>query len=440
MRKVLFAIVLGVLAYGLALLGLNEIQSRLVGLIVLLVALWSNEGLPLGVTSLLPIILFPVCEVLSTGQTTGNYSKSIIFLFLGGFFLGLAVEKTNLHREVIQRMFTFFPYTPTGVILSLALTAAILSALLSNTTTTLLMIPLALGITEMSRLKMRFVLAIAYGATIGGIMTPIGTPPNLIFLGFMEDQALPMIPFFQWMTLTIPLALAMLLCMGFILAYSVRRFSLDVPLRQANPLSTEQKKLVAILSGLGLLLILNSPIEPYYSGLGLNEKLVLLGAGLLLFFPKIDFLSWEDTRKTPYEILFLFGAGFAIAKAVGHTKLDHEIVQFLMVFSTLPTIAFILLIAALVTFGTEFTSNMALTTLAIPILYALVTELGLPPQLFLMVATICASYAFMLPIATAPNAIAMASGAVKVRDMVRYGFFLNLLGICLTTLVAYFYW
>ena len=422
MRKVLFAIVLGVLAYGLALLGLNEIQSRLVGLIVLLVALWSNEGLPLGVTSLLPIILFPVCEVLSTGQTTGNYSKSIIFLFLGGFFLGLAVEKTNLHREVIQRMFTFFPYTPTGVILSLALTAAILSALLSNTTT------------EMSRLKMRFVLAIAYGATIGGIMTPIGTPPNLIFLGFMEDQALPMIPFFQWMTLTIPLALAMLLCMGFILAYSVRRFSLDVPLRQANPLSTEQKKLVAILSGLGLLLILNSPIEPYYSGLGLNEKLVLLGAGLLLFFPKIDFLSWEDTRKTP------FGAGFAIAKAVGHTKLDHEIVQFLMVFSTLPTIAFILLIAALVTFGTEFTSNMALTTIAIPILYALVTELGLPPQLFLMVATICASYAFMLPIATAPNAIAMASGAVKVRDMVRYGFFLNLLGICLTTLVAYFYW
>jgi solute carrier family 13 (sodium-dependent dicarboxylate transporter), member 2/3/5 len=440
MRKIFFALVLAVLAYFLAHFGLNEIQARLVGLIVLLVTLWSNEGLPLGVTSLLPIILFPLSEVLSTGETTGNYSKSIIFLFLGGFFLGLAVEKTNLHREIIQRMFSIFPYTPTGVILSLAITAAVLSALLSNTTTTLLMIPLALGITDISRLKMRFVLAIAYGATIGGIMTPIGTPPNLILLGFMEEKGMAIVPFFQWMTMTIPLAIAMLLCMGFILSYGMANFSLDIPLGKANSLTYQQKKLVAILSALGLLLILNSPIEPYYSGLGLNEKLILLGAGLILFFPKFDFLTWEDTRKTPYEILFLFGSGFAIAKAVSTTHLDHKIVEFLMGVSTFPSIIFILVIAILVTFGTEFTSNMALTTIAIPILYVLVTELGLSPRLYMMVATICASYAFMLPIATAPNAIAMASGAVKVRDMVRYGFFLNLLGIGLTTLVAYFYW
>ena len=159
-----------------------------------------------------------------------------------------------------------------------------------------------------------------------------------------------------------------------------------------------------------------------------------------MFMPGVNFLTWQDTRKIPYEILFLFGAGFGIASAVQNTGLDNTIAQYLLVFSDWPAWLLILCIAGMVTFSTEITSNMALTTVAIPIIFSLCKMTGLNPYLYMMVATICASYAFMLPIATAPNAIAMASGAVRVREMARYGFVLNIIAILVTAIVANTLW
>ncbi len=197
-QKIGFGVLIGLGVFALSLTVFNTTQASLLGLIAFLVTLWTNEGLPLAVVSLLPIILFPAFDIINTKATAVNYSHPIIFLFLGGFMLAIAVEKTNLHTYIADKMLGLFPNTPRGIIFSLAITSGVLSSILSNTTTTLLLISIALFITEDVKLKLRFALAIAYGASVGGIMTPIGTPPNLILLGIMQDKGMEIIPFFQY--------------------------------------------------------------------------------------------------------------------------------------------------------------------------------------------------------------------------------------------------
>jgi len=440
LKKILLALLIAIAAYFVASFAFNTQHATLLGIIVFLVALWTNEGLPLGVVSLLPILLFPTFDIMSTNATSVNYSKSIIFLFLGGFMIAIATQKTNLHKYVSNKLLTLFPNTPRGILFSLSITAAFLSSLISNTTTALLLIPIAMFLTDDIRLKMRLVLAIAYGASIGGIVTPIGTPPNLILLGFMEQNAIEAVPFVKWILLTAPLALVMLFIIPFFLSLGVNDLKFDTKLEDREHLNGEQRRLLYILGSLVVLLLVNSKIQPYYSGLGLNEKGILLGFGLLMFVPKIGFLTWEDTKKIPYEIIFLFGAGFSIASAFSSTGLANEIATYLLELTNLPTILLILIVASLITFTTEVTSNTALISIALPIIYSLSQVANIDTTLILFVATICASYAFMLPIATPPNAIAMSSGAVKVKDMAKFGVVFNILGILAITTIALLYW
>lgn len=438
--KFLISLLLSVVVFFIATNFFITQHAILLSLVVFLVVLWTNEALPLGVVSLLPIILFPSFDILSTNDTVSNYSKSIIFLFLGGFMIAIATQKTELHKYIAKKLLSIFPKTGRGVIFSLAITSAFLSSLLSNTTTALLLIPIAIFLTNDNDLKMRFVLAIAYGSSIGGIVTPIGTPPNLILLGFLEANSIEAIPFVKWIAYTSPLALIMLTIIPFILSLGIKNFELEKGFDEVMILNGEQKRLLYILLGLVVLLLVNSKIEPYYSGLGLNEKGILLGFGLMMFLPKVGFLTWEDTKQIPYEIIFLFGAGFSIANAVSSTGLAQEIASNLLVLTNLPVFVMILLIATMITFTTEITSNTALISIALPIIYSLGQAANLDITLVLFVATICASYAFMLPIATPPNAIAMSSKVVKVKDMAKYGFFFNILGITLITLIALVYW
>ena len=440
MTKIAFSIFLSVIGFFAASFFLNQQHSILIALIVFLVTLWTNQGLPLGVVSLLPILLFPAFDILSTNATTANYSKSIIFLFLGGFMMAIATQKTDLHKLVSNKLLSIFPNTVRGILFSLAITSAFLSSLISNTTTALLLIPIAMYLTHDKELKIRFVLAIAYGASIGGIITPIGTPPNLILLGFFEDKSIEAISFVKWIVLTLPLATIMLTIIPYVLSLGVSSLKLENEVKEMKKVSSEQKRLLYILASLVVLLFLNSKIEPYYSGLGLNEKGILLGYGLLMFVPKIGFLNWTDTKKIPYEIIFLFGAGFSIAAAFSKTGLAQEIATHLLSLSMLPPILLVLLVASMITFTTEITSNTALISIALPIIYSLGQSSNIDTNLIIFVATICASYAFMLPIATPPNAIAMSSGAVQVKDMVKFGFLFNILGILSITFIALVYW
>jgi len=439
-KKIGLGLLIGLGVFVLSFAIFNPTQSALLGIIAFLVTLWTNEGLPLAVVSLLPIILFPSFDILTTKATTANYAHPIIYLFLGGFMLAIAVEKTNLHIFVADKILSFFPNTPRGMIFSLALTSGLLSSILSNTTTTLLLISIALFITEDIKLKLRFALAIAYGASVGGILTPIGTPPNLILLGIMNDKGLEAIPFLQWIWMVAPLSFVMIISVSLLLGLGVDNRPIHRE-KKRDILDTSQKKVLYILGGLVIVLLINAPIKPYWSGLGLSEAGILLGTGLLLFMPPFNILDWmDDKAKIPYRIMFLFGAGFSIAKAFSGTGLADEVASYLISMTTLSPILLLFAVAFLITFTTEITSNTALISIMLPVIYSVAEQTGINTTLFMMVATLCASYAFMLPIATPPNAIAMSSGVVDVKSMIRYGAVLNLLGIFFIVIIAEFFW
>ncbi len=439
-KKISLAFVLGLISFIMMITFFNLQQSLLVASIVLMVTLWTNEGLPLAVVSLLPIILFPAAGVLSTKDTAVNYANPIIFLFLGGFLIAIAVEKTGLHKIIANKMLQLFPSSARGIIFALIITSGLLSSVLSNTTTTLLLLPIALFLTEDVKLKMRLALGIAYGASIGGILTPIGTPPNLILMGVMEELGMEAIPFVQWMYMVSPIVVIMFIVVGLVMSIGLKDVHIEADLH-TGPLSAEQKRVLYLIGTLIFILLINAPIKPYYNGLGLSEPGILLSAGLLLFMPPFSILDWmKDKENIPYRIMFLFGAGFAIAAAFTRTGMASEIASHLVSFSAMPILLFLLIIAAMVTFTTEITSNTALISIMLPILFNVAEQTGINATLIMMVATVCASYAFMLPIATPPNAIAMSSGVVSIRTMATYGLIFNILGILLIVTIAFTFW
>jgi len=441
-RLIIIALVIGLCFYFLALNAFSDVQARLVGVIAFLVTLWTNNGLHMGVVSLLPIILFPLFGLVDSKDVVSNYSKTTIFLFVGGFLLAIATEKSQLHKRLATKILSIFPPTPRGILLSLMLTAGILSSILSDTTTALLIMPIAGFLTTNTDFKFRLLLGVAYASLIGGITTPVGTPPNLILQDFLETNAIEAIPFATWTVMMLPLAMMMMIVAAEILLYGFKKenFQLVEIDMTKKPLTFEQKKLVWILSALALLLAANPLLEHFFD-LKVNEKLTLLTFGILLFLPRVDLLEWkEDFAKIPFAIIFLFGAGFSIAMAFQKTELATEVANILVSFNYLPPVVLMLIIGAGVVFATELTSNTALTSIMIPIIYPFANQSGLDPTLFMLIVAISASYAFMLPIATAPNAIAMSTGEVKVTQMIKRGFFLNIVGIVLTFSVALTYW
>jgi len=440
MKKILTGIGIGVLFFAIALPFFAVPHALIIAIVAFLVTLWTNEALPLGVVSMFPIILFPVFGILSTHEVTANYSKSIIFLFLGGFMLAIAIEKTELHKYFSAKLLSFFPKTARGIIYALAITSALLSSILSNTTITLMLMPIALFLSENVRLKVRFLLATAYGASIGGILTPIGTPPNLILMGFLEEHNLPSLTFGGWMAMMLPVVGLMLLIMPYLLSAGVAKECVADIVHDIPKLTSEQKRLYGIIGVLAAVLVSNTFFKQL-SGFALDEKLVLLGFGLLMFMPKVGFLTWDDTRNLPYEIIFLFGAGFSIAAAFSQTGLASDIAEKLSFVSDMPLLGMFVVVALFVTFSTEVTSNTALTSIAIPIFYEFSQKMSNDQgTMLLMVATVAASYAFMLPIATPPNAIVMSSRVISIREMAGVGLKLNFIGVGVLTLVAYFIW
>ncbi len=439
MKKLLIGLVVALIVYALGSLAFSPVQARLLAVVSMLVYYWSSEALPLGVVSMLPLILFPALHILSLKTTAPNYSKGIIFLFIGGFLLAIAMQKSKLHEYIAAKLMSFFPKSARGVIYALAITSATLSAFLSNTTVTIMLMPIALFLTNNVRLKVRYLIATAYGASIGGIFTPIGTPPNLILLGFLDDVKVAAPSFMEWMMLTAPVVVSMIIIIPWLLSRDVR----DIPIACESdiaPLNAEQKRLASILLLLVALLFLNAIIKPFFPHYALNEKLLLLGFGLLLFVPGIDLLAWEDTKEMPYEIIFLFGAGFAIAKAFIDTGLAKALAGYFSFFADFPLWAIIFMVALFVSFATEITSNTALTSVAVPIFYEFAKGAHLPTEMILFVATIAASYAFMLPIATPPNAIIMSSRVIKIKEMAKIGFIVDIIGVAIVTITAVSFW
>jgi len=249
-----------------------------------------------------------------------------------------------------------------------------------------------------------------------------------------------LIPFFKWIMMVAPLSFIMLICVSLLLSIGVSNIQIERKIALTR-LNKAQKKVMYLMLGLILVLLVNAPIRPYWNGFGMSESGILLAFGLLLFVKPFNILEWkEDSVKIPFSIIFLFGAGFSIAKAFSQTGLADATATYLLSITHLSPILLLFSVAILITFTTEITSNTALISIMLPVIYSVSEQAGIDKTLFMMVATLCASYAFMLPIATPPNAVAMSSGVVKVSDMLRYGFVLNLLGIFFIVIIAEYFW
>ncbi len=438
--------------------------KRVAASVIWMAVWWVTEAAPLAVTSLLPLVLFPLLGVRGVRDVAPTYGNHMVFLFLGGFILALAVQHTGLHKRLALGILDIVGAGPRRQVWGFLLATALLSMWLSNTATTLMMLPIAAGVALRlgdSTSSTRLFLAVAFGASIGGVGTLVGTPPNLVLAGMAPKlvEGLQPLSFGGWMLFGVPFVLLMLPIAGLLLA---RR----LPQRGGDPsiIRNERKELgkiskdeitVALLFGLtALAWITRSGMKfasveiPGWAGLFADPKMLtdavpaLAAAIIISMLPSKNrpggrLLEWDDIRRgVPWGVLLLFGGGFALADAVKVSGLGDWLASSLSWISVLPVSLAILLLSLIAMGATELTSNTATATLLMPIMAALAEILKLPPYLLMVPVTVACSCAFMLPVATPPNAIVIGSGHVSARQLFAEGFRLNLAAAALITVLV----
>jgi sodium-dependent dicarboxylate transporter 2/3/5 len=454
---------LGPLLLGACLLtdppaGLSETAWRTVGMAAMMAVWWSTEAVPIPATSLLPVLLIPLLGIDSLAKATAPYANPTIFLFLGGFLLGLAMQRWNLHKRIALATLLAVGNQPSRQIAGFMIATAFISMWVSNTATSIMMLPIGLSVigllTEGSareqseRFATALLLGIAYAASVGGIATLIGTPPNALLAAFLRENHDVHIGFGQWMLLGVPVTAGMLLFTwwwltrgGFRLSGGDSRSMLQQEMAALGPMS-RQEKLVALIFTLAALAWIFQPLLAEHLP-GLNDTSIAIGAALLLFLipanvqERTFLLDWQTANKLPWGVLLLFGGGLSLAGVIGASGLAEWIAQSLGGLDMLPLILMIGLVALVITFLTEITSNTATAAAFLPLLGALAVAQGLPPQMLAIPAAIAASCAFMMPVATPPNAIVFGTGEMRIQSMIKAGFALNLFGVFFVTLLCY---
>ena len=416
---------------------------------ILCVVWWIFEPIPIPATSIIPLAVFPLAGVLPQEKIAAAYGSELILLMLGGFILSAAMERSGAHRRIALGMVNVIGGTSSRrIVLGFMVATAALSMWISNTATTLMMLPIALAVITQSpdkKLALPLLLAIAYGSSIGGLGTPIGTPPNLVFMQQYESFTGTAVSFSQWMIWGLPVVLLFLPLAGLWLTRNLDYHG-ELVIPPAGNWRPEERR-VLIIFGLTALAWITR-LEPFggwstWLGLkGANDAIVALIAVVILFLVPNGrggkLIDWESAERVPWGILILFAAGIAIAQAFVESGLSRAIADQLAVLASLHPLVMITTIALIVTFLTETTSNTATTILLMPILASAALGAGIDPALLMVPAAMSASCAFMLPVATAPNAIVFGSGHVTVANMVREGLALNFIGVVVITLVCYF--
>ncbi len=415
---------------------------------VLCAVWWCFEPIPIPATSLIPFAVFPGAGVLSDKQVATAYGHHLIMLLLGGFMLSTAIEKSGVHRRLAIGMVRLVGRDGgKTLVLGFMLASALLSMWVSNTATTLMLLPIAVAVLEQCanrRLEVPLLLGIAYGASVGGIGTPIGTPPNVIFLAQYEEITGKVFSFLDWMKLGVPVVVLMVPLTWLWLTRHLRgKSTLELP--TLNPWSAAEKRVLIIFVITAL--AWSTRIEPFGGWSRLLGTPEVGDSTVALFMVVVMFilpdgqggklLDWETAERIPWGLLILFSGGIAIANAFSASGLSESLGQLLSNLSVLPMLLTLALICLVVTFLTEVTSNTATTTLLMPILGAAALAAKLEPTLLMIPATISASCAFMLPVATAPNAIVYSTGKFPISRMVREGLVLNFFGTLVITLLCY---
>jgi len=442
-----------ILALFLVIIGLRP-EIIIVASITLLCAVWwIFEPIPIPVTSMIPLAAFSISGVLTSNQVAGAYGHPLILLLLGGFILSQSMSYSGAHRRIALMMVNLFgSSSPKKLVMGFMAASAVLSMWISNTATTLMLLPVALATVEGAndkRLTSALLLGIAYAASIGGIGTPIGTPPNALFMSTYNETTGSSLGFVGWMKWAIPLVVIFIpLAMLWITRNLPKNLQVNVP--STGKWTTIEKRVLWVFAVTALLWITRQePFGGWSQLTGLTKandaSIALLACITMFIIPDgkiVDgkqgrLLNWETANKIPWGVLLLFAGGICIAKAFGASGLSELIGEYLAQVAALPTILVISLIALTVTFLTEMTSNTATTALLMPILAAAAIAADIDPALLMVPAAMSASCAFMLPVATAPNAIIYGSEQVSIQEMVRNGFALNILGVGLITTVCY---
>lgn len=470
------------LAIGLQFLprpeGLTAEAWLLASLGLMMACWWATEALPIAATALVPIALFPLFGITSTGAATAPYASPIVMLLLGGFIVALAIEKWNLHSRIALNVVRTFGSSPVGLVGGFMVASALLSMWISNTATTLMMIPIALKVaqevqgegTSSPAFATALALGVAYAASIGGMATPVGTPTNLIGIGYLENEFGRTIDFAQWMMFGVPTVALVIPAAWFILtrlvfklggggSSSAAREHLEAELAKLGKMTAPEIRVAALFGtvailwigrslpgGIGWNPLLASISEslslPVSIQLG-NTQIAVMGALAAFLIPAGGetgkgkaLMDWQGVARLPWNVIILFGGGLSLAAALSATGLAAWLGNQMGFLEPWPTPLLVLAMVAVVVFLTELTSNVATTTAFLPVLGVLAVNVGIPPEHLVVPVAIAASTAFMLPVATAPNAIVYASGAVTQGQMIKSGFRINLAAILIITAIG----
>lgn len=443
---------------------------RVSAVALLMAAWWISEALPIPATALLPIVLFPVLGVMKTGEVTASYGHPLIFLFVGGFFIAMAMEKCNLHERIALHVIRWVGTSPARLVLGFMVATAFLSMWISNTATSMMMLPIGLAVVREARTLLaeqgsaigasvgdfRFAVAlmlgIAYAASIGGVATIIGTPPNAVLVGMIDRLYGQQITFASWMLFGVPLSVVMLVLSWLYLVRIAYRPEIDeLPggraliesqIKRLGAMSPAEMRVLAVFAAVALAWILRGFVDIDALALVTDTTIAIAGA-LALFVIPADFrkgeflLDWAHAVRIPWGVIILFGGGLALAGAFQASALDQWLGAQLSVLQGAPMIVVLLAVVLVVVFLTEITSNTATASVFVPVMAGLAVAMAVHPFALTVAAGVAASYAFMLPVATPPNAVVFGSGYLSVPQMAKAGLWLNLLGALLITLFLY---
>jgi sodium-dependent dicarboxylate transporter 2/3/5 len=441
---------LGSLAAAASMLAGYGPDMAIVGFVaVLCIIWWIFEPVPIPVTSLLPLAILPLLGVLTPSEVGEAYGSPLILLLLGGFLLSKAMEHSGAHRRIALGMVAVFGVSSgRRLVMGFMSAAAVLSMWISNTATALMLLPVALAVLDAvddkSRLAPPLLLGIAYAANIGGLGTPIGTPPNLIFMQVYEDTTGQMISFTQWMGWALPVVILMVPAMALILTRNLSG-ALKLQLPDVGPWRAHERRVMAVFGLTALAWITRSePFGGWKKWLDLPQandaSVALLSVVVLFLVPDGKgqrLLNWERASTIPWGVLLLFAGGICLAKGFVSSGMSDLIGLWLTEMISMPMYLLMALVCLLVTFMTEGTSNTASTALLMPILAAAALAAGISPELIMVPAAMSASCAFMLPVATGPNTVVFGTGQITTARMAREGLVINLLGAAVISSVCY---
>jgi len=415
----------------------------------LCMAWWIFEPIPIPVTSLLPIAVFPITGVLTAEQVGASVGSPLIILLMGGFLLSRGMESTGAHKRVALAVVNLVGGgRPHRLVLGFMLAGALLSMWISNTASALMLMPVALAVlascSDRKQLAVPLLLGLAWSCSIGGLGTPIGTPPNLIFMQVYEESTGQVISFGQWMSWGVPVvALLLPLAWWWVTRNLAREIAISLP--AVGPWRSAERRVLVIFALTALAWVTRAePFGGWQQWFGLpnaNDASVALLAVLALFIARDNqgepLIEWQQASQIPWGVLLLFGGGICLARAFVASGLSAQVGDALTLVSVLPVYFMMLLLALAVTFLTEATSNTATTALLMPVFAAVALAVELDPLWLMVPAAMSASCAFMLPVATAPNAVVFGSGELPIQRMVREGFVLNLIGALVITTISW---